>query len=111
MMNVTCNLMWGLGTDHLPKFGARAILEGRNVSLLRDRCGTYGDPTDEWCSECDTVLPVFIQRLTAMYQREYDSSSDTMLRLEHNGWVCEANPRGSYGYLYLDIYKQEASDV
>ena len=27
-----------------------------------------------------------------------------LYRLEHKGWVCEASPRRSYGYLYLDIY-------
>ncbi|MCS3770645.1 hypothetical protein HNP12_004789, partial [Aeromonas hydrophila] len=29
---------------------------------------------------------------------------DEVFRLEHKGWVCEASPRRSYGYLYLDIY-------
>ncbi|HIC8798352.1 TPA: type IV toxin-antitoxin system YeeU family antitoxin [Aeromonas veronii] len=97
---------WGLGTPNLPKLGARAILQRGYVDFLGDRAGVYGEPDEKWRTECDKVLPHFLKQLTKMakaYQICQDDEAIT--RLEHKGWVCEASPRRSYGYLYIDIYR------
>ncbi|MFB2797267.1 type IV toxin-antitoxin system YeeU family antitoxin, partial [Aeromonas veronii] len=58
-----------------------------------------------WRAECDAVLPHFLRELTKMAKAyKICTDMDEVFRLEHKGWVCEASPRRSYGYLYLDIY-------
>lgn len=39
-------------------------------------------------------------------QGELLSDQDKLVTLRQREWVCLANPRASYGYLYLDIYRQ-----
>ncbi|MGL5523514.1 MAG: type IV toxin-antitoxin system YeeU family antitoxin [Aeromonas veronii] len=64
-----------------------------------------GGPDEAWRAECDTVLPHFLRELTKMAKAyQICTDMDEVFRLEHKGWVCEASPRRSYGYLYLDIY-------
>ncbi|KZW94221.1 type IV toxin-antitoxin system YeeU family antitoxin [Aeromonas veronii] len=97
---------WGLGTQNLPKLGARAILHRGNVDFLGDRAGVYGEPDEKWQAECDKVLPHFLKQLTKMAKAyQICTDMDEVFRLEHKGWVCEASPRRSYGYLYIDIYR------
>ncbi|MFM5382229.1 MULTISPECIES: type IV toxin-antitoxin system YeeU family antitoxin [Aeromonas] len=97
---------WGLGTPNLPKLGARAILHRGSVDFLGDRAGIYGEPSAEWQAECDKVLPHFLKQLTKMAKAyQICTDMDEVFRLEHKGWVCEASPRRSYGYLYIDIYR------
>lgn len=103
---------WGLHTQVQPRFGARAIVERCGVSLLCDRSGVYGNADDQWLTDIDTVLPEFIERLSKLFQqRELLSDQDKLVTLRQGGWVCLANPRASYGYLYLDVYQQESGSV
>ena len=98
---------WGLHTQVQPRFGARAIVERCGVSLLWDRSGVYGNADDQWLTDIDTVLPGFIERLSKLFQQgELLSDQDKLVTLRQGEWVCLANPRASYGYLYLDVYRQ-----
>ncbi|MFM5364102.1 type IV toxin-antitoxin system YeeU family antitoxin, partial [Aeromonas veronii] len=104
-MSIFEHMTWGLGTPNLPKLGARAILQRGYVDFLGDRAGMYGEPDEAWRAECDTVLPHFLRELTKMAKAyQICTDMDEVFRLEHKGWVCEASPRRSYGYLYFDIY-------
>nr|WP_125602676.1 hypothetical protein [Aeromonas salmonicida] len=38
------------------------------------------------------------------------TDQDKLVTLEQAGWICQANPRASYGYLYLDIYLKGKSE-
>ncbi len=106
-MNIIAN--WGLQTSVQPRFGARAIVERSSVNLLWDRSGVYGETDDQWLTDIDRVLPHFIEQLSTLFQRgELLTDQDKLVTLEQAGWVCLANPRASYGYLYLDIYRKEA---
>ena len=103
---------WGLHTQVQPRFGARAIVERSRVSLLWDRCGVYGDADEQWLTDIDTVIPSFIERLRKLFQQgELLSDQDKLVTLQQGEWVCLANPKASYGYLYLDVYRQECSSV
>ncbi|MGY3809353.1 type IV toxin-antitoxin system YeeU family antitoxin [Aeromonas veronii] len=104
-MSIFEHMTWGLGTPNLPKLGARAILQCGYVDFLGDRAGMYGEPDEAWRTECDKMLPHFLHELTKMAKAyQICPDMDEVFRLEHKGWVCEASPRRSYGYLYLDIY-------
>ncbi|HHQ4498984.1 TPA: type IV toxin-antitoxin system YeeU family antitoxin [Aeromonas hydrophila] len=103
---------WGLHTQVQPRFGARAIVEQSGVSLLWDRSGIYGNADDQWLTDIDTVLPGFIERLSKLFrQGELLSDQDKLVTLRQGDWVCLANPKASYGYLYLDVYRQEGGNV
>ena len=100
---------WGLQTPVQPRFGARAIVDRGSVNLLWDRSGVYGEADELWLTEIDRVLPHFIDQLSIMFKRgELLTDQDKLVTLEQAGWVCLANPRASYGYLYLDIYRKDA---
>ncbi len=100
---------WGLQTPVLPRFGARAIVDRGSVNLLWDRSVVYGEADEQWLAEIDVVLPYFIEQLSALFQQgKLLTDQDKLVTLEQAGWVCLANPRASYGYLYLDIYRKEA---
>ncbi|MGU5673278.1 type IV toxin-antitoxin system YeeU family antitoxin [Aeromonas caviae] len=82
------------------------------VSLLWDRCGVYGDADEQWLTDIDTVIPSFIERLSKLFQQgELLSDQDKLVTLQQGEWVCLANPKASYGYLYLDVYRQECNSV
>lgn len=103
---------WGLHTQVQPRFGARAIVERSGVSLFWDRSGVYGEADEQWLTDIDTVLPGFIERLSKLFQQgELLSDQDKLVTLKQGEWVCLANPRASYGYLYLDVYRQESDSV
>ena len=103
---------WGLHTQVQPRFGARAIVERSGVSLLWDRSGVYGEADEQWLTDIDTVLPGFIDRLSKLFQQgELLSDQDKLVTLRQGDWVCLANPKASYGYLYLDVYRQESGNV
>ncbi|MGU5638146.1 type IV toxin-antitoxin system YeeU family antitoxin, partial [Aeromonas veronii] len=103
---------WGLHTQVQPRFGARAIVERSGVSLLWDRSGVYGEADEQWITDIDTVLPGFIERLSKLFQQgELLSDQDKLVTLQQGEWVCLANPKASYGYLYLDVYRQESDSV
>lgn len=101
---------WGLQTPVQPRFGARAIVDRGSVNLLWDRSGVYGEADELWLTEIDRVLPHFIDQLSIMFKRgKLLTDQDNLVKLEQTGWICLANPRASYGYLYLDIAKSEGS--
>ena len=77
-----------------------------------DRCGVYGDADEQWLTDIDTVIPSFIERLSKLFQQgELLSDQDKLVTLQQGEWVCLANPKASYGYLYLDVYRQECSSA
>lgn len=99
---------WGLQTPVQPRFGARAIVDRGSVSLLWDRSGVYGETDEQWLTDIDLVLHHFVDQLSTLFkQGELLTDQDKLVTLEQAGWVCLANPRASYGYLYLDIYRKE----
>lgn len=103
---------WGLHTPVQPRFGARAIVERSGVSLLWDRSGVYGNADEQWLTDIDIVIPEFIDRLGKLFQQgELLSDQDKLVTLRQGEWLCLANPKASYGYLYLDVYRQEIGSV
>lgn len=105
-MSLFDGYQWGLNTDHTPRFGARAILQRGYIDVVGDRTCVIGEPDEAWREEANKVIPHFIKELGKLAKSyQLMSDMDQTVRLEHKGWVCEANPRKSYGYLYLDVYK------
>ena len=103
---------WGLHNQVQPRFGARAIVERSRISLLWDRCGVYGDADEQSLTDIDTVIPGFIERLSKLFQqRELLSDQYKLLTLQQGEWVYLANPKASYGGLYLDVYRQGCGSV
>lgn len=103
---------WGLHTQIQPRFGARALVERKSVSLLWDRTGIYGDADDLWLAELNAIIPDFITQLSALFQRgELLCDQDKLVTLRQGEWICMANPKASYGYLYLNVFRQEISRV
>ncbi|MFQ2048395.1 type IV toxin-antitoxin system YeeU family antitoxin [Aeromonas veronii] len=79
---------WGLHTQVQPRFGARAIVKRSRVSLLRDRCGVYGDADEQWITDIDTIIPGFIERLSKLFQQgELLSDQDKLVTLQQGEWV------------------------
>ncbi len=106
--NMSIIASWGLQTPVQPRFGARAIVDRGSVSLLWGRSGLYGEADEQWLTEIDRVLPQFIDQLSELFQRgELLTDQDRLVKLELADWICLANPRASYGYLYLDVYRKE----
>jgi cytoskeleton bundling-enhancing protein CbeA-like protein len=94
-----------------PRWGARAIYTESSFDLLYDRQQvTGGDPETRrqlvaWLNT--KALP----ELRARAQR-YElpvGSVDELVEIQSEGFCLQANPRKSYGYLYLGAWRTDAS--
>ena len=110
--NQTAPLAQGWGLHPIPgvayHWSARAIYESTNgapsIDLVWDRMGIEGDVSDE----DRAILGAWLDKHALPYLRTRFSSHDAPLcdedeeiRISGDGFTLRANPRASYGYLYL----------
>ena len=104
-MTTSTSLQWVLRHDITPCFGARLVQERNLLHYLGDRAGLYGKFAPEQLRALDRSFPVFIDHMeTALRSGELDPHNSRGIRLEREGLVCEADTRGSCGYVYVTIY-------
>ncbi|HGW6104730.1 TPA: type IV toxin-antitoxin system YeeU family antitoxin [Citrobacter werkmanii] len=107
----TSTPVWGLRNDILPSFGARLVQEGYRLHYLADRAGMYGEFTPEQRQTLDTVFPTFIQQMeTALRTGALNPRESRRFTTELRGLICEADTRGSFGYVYLSLYPAAIND-
>ena len=99
------NITWGLQRDITPCLGARLVQEGNRLYYLADRASITGKFSDAESLKLDVVFPHFISLMESMLTTgELDSRHAHRVTLYHNGFTCEADTLGSYGYVYIAIY-------
>lgn len=83
----------------------RGRIPTMNVELLWDRCDAIGESTaiKTMCEWLDTV-GLKLLRLAA---EDLDTSEDREVMIHQDGYIIRANPRESYGYLYILCYACE----
>lgn len=109
-MTSSISRQWGLRQDITPCFGARLVQERNRLHYLGDRAGLYGKFSPELLRELDHSFPIFISLMEAALRScELDPHNSHCIRLEREGLVCEADTRGSCGYVYVTIYPVAAS--
>jgi len=96
---------WGLpAPEGVPlSWGARAIFRDGGVDCLWDRQGVYGGTDEERKALCEWInnkgMPMMRHLAKSL------SASDNVEEIvEGDGYRMKANPRRSYGYLYLCAY-------
>lgn len=101
----TPNPTWGLRHDITPSFGARLVQEGRKLHFLADRASISGEFTPEQREKLDTLFPLLIARLeSALHDGRLDPRQPCGMTDTVNGFICEADTRGSCGYVYITLY-------
>lgn len=104
---------WGLQPPEgcLAAWGARAIYNNREVDILHDRQGTAGDPEEikkllKWLNS--KGLTGFRKMLK---KEDLLGSDNRVVTYKAGGYVIKANPRASYGYLYLGAWKENPEEL
>ncbi|HAV1239738.1 TPA: type IV toxin-antitoxin system YeeU family antitoxin [Salmonella enterica] len=98
-------LMWGLRNDITPSFGARLVQEGHKLYFLADRSCIIGEFTPAQCRTLDKIFPRLIKQMElALKKGHLDKSEDRLFSTTLNGWHCEANTLGTYGYMFVTVY-------
>ncbi len=102
-MTLTTSPPWGLRHDITPCFGARLVQEGNRLHYLGDRPGSTA-----------RSLPCSYVRWTAAFRHLSDRWKPRCvpanwtrirhIRREKDGLICEADTRGSCGYVYVSVY-------
>lgn len=97
---------WGIAPPDTTKahFGARAIFNNHNVSLVPDRMGWGGKSGPE-----REALRTFMKTrgdalMRAMAARLSPSDAGVLEEVE-DGFVVKVDPRGSCGYLYIGAWR------
>ncbi len=106
---------WGLrprdGTTPRLRWGARAIYYERHgeIDLVWDRQGfDDGGTAQERQAMADWINGVGVPALRAAVKAaKLGQGERRVVALEIGDYVLEANPNGSYGYLYIGIWKKE----
>ncbi|EOY5690375.1 type IV toxin-antitoxin system YeeU family antitoxin [Salmonella enterica subsp. enterica] len=97
--------VWGLRNDVFPSFGARLVQEGNHLHYLADRAGIYGEFTPAQLQTLNIVFPMFIKRMeVALRTGALNPREARRFTTELRGITCEADTRGSFGYVYLSLY-------
>ncbi|XHA16043.1 type IV toxin-antitoxin system YeeU family antitoxin [Citrobacter farmeri] len=98
-------LKWGLNRNVTPCFGARLVQEGNRLHYLADRASISGEFSNEESLKLDEVFPHFISQMESMLTTgEMNPRHAHGITLYHNGFTCEADTLGSYGYVYIAVY-------
>lgn len=110
---MTLKLNWGhmLPVDYDgPAWGARAIFthndRGPSVELLWDRQDTKGGTDGERRALRAFVNDKGMAALRDVCKNVYPDQHKG-IRIEVGDYVIEANPRESYGYLYICVYRRQ----
>ncbi|WP_421276239.1 type IV toxin-antitoxin system YeeU family antitoxin [Aeromonas veronii] len=97
---------WGLPHTVTPRFGARLIQEHHRLHFLSDRASLIGEWEEEAIDQLEAAFPALIKALEAkLLSGELDAQRQHSITLQHGGFTCEANTLGSYGYVYIAIYR------
>lgn len=97
---------WGLPHTVTPRFGARLIQEHHRLHFLSDRSSLVGEWAEEAIDRLEAAFPPIIKELEAkMLTGELDARRQQRITLQHGGFTCEADTLGSYGYVYIAIYR------
>ncbi|HHE3721679.1 type IV toxin-antitoxin system YeeU family antitoxin [Citrobacter sp. Cy234] len=98
-------LKWVLNRNVTPFFGARLIQEGNRLHYLADRASISGEFSNAESLKLDEVFPHFISQMESMLTTgEMNPRHAHCVTLYHNGFTCEADTLGSYGYVYIAVY-------
>ncbi|EAR3735110.1 type IV toxin-antitoxin system YeeU family antitoxin [Salmonella enterica] len=98
-------MTWGLRNDITPSFGARLIQQGNKLYFLADRASISGEFTSGQCRTLDKTFPRFIKQLElALKKGLLDKSENRQFSTTLNGWICEANTLGTFGYVFVTVY-------
>ena len=99
------NTTWGLQRDITPRLGARLVQQGNRLHYLADRASITGKFSDAECRKLDETFPYFISQMESMLTTdELNPRHAHCVILYHNGFTCEADTLGSFGYVYITVY-------
>lgn len=105
-------ISWGLPRDISPRFGARLIQSRYRLDFLSDRASLIGEWSEAQIANLDQVFPEIIKALEAkLLTGELDAQRQHCITIQHEGFTCEADTLGSYGYVYLAIYPTTIMDA
>ncbi|EKN5094287.1 type IV toxin-antitoxin system YeeU family antitoxin [Yersinia enterocolitica] len=97
--------LWGLPCDITPQVNARLVQEANRLHYLADRAGIIGRFSEAESEKLETIFPHFISQMESMLATDdLDPRYARRVALIHNGFICEADTLGSYGYVYIVIY-------
>lgn len=96
---------WGLRRDVTPRVGARLVQEGNQLHYLADRAGVTGTFQEAESHKLNAAFPHFVEQMELMLlSGELNPRYAHCVTLYHDGFTCEADTLGSYGYVYVVIY-------
>ncbi|MFQ3396358.1 type IV toxin-antitoxin system YeeU family antitoxin [Enterobacter mori] len=96
---------WGLRRDITPRLGARLVQEGNQLHYLVDRAGFTGIFNEAESRKLNAAFPHFVEQMELMLlSGELNPRYAHCVTLYHDGFTCEADTLGSYGYVYIVIY-------
>jgi len=105
--------MWGIKPEHDPDtcWGARTIYGESGpytFGIVRDRMGGKG-PKTKLKSLCEWLNSTGFDLLKdQLREQRVQGSDDREVRVEQDGYVLVANPRMSYGYLYIGAWRADS---
>jgi cytoskeleton bundling-enhancing protein CbeA-like protein len=104
----TSSQQWGLKRSVTPCFGARLVQEGNRLHFIADRAGFSGAFSDNDGLRLDQAFPLMLKKLELMLiSGELNPRHQHCVTLHHNGLTCEADTRGSCGYVYIAVYPDQ----
>lgn len=93
-------------TDLPAWWGARAILRNHCIDFLRDRQQMLGTDENAKMALALWLDDVGIPALQKIVEEEHiRTDEEREIRFEKDGYYIEANPRKSFGYLYIGAGK------
>ncbi|URQ61309.1 type IV toxin-antitoxin system YeeU family antitoxin [Pantoea alhagi] len=96
---------WGLRRDITPRVGARLVQEGNQLHYLVGRAGVTGIFNEAESRKLNAAFPHFVEQMELMLlSGELNPRYAHCVTLYHDGFTCEADTLGSYGYVYIVIY-------
>lgn len=96
---------WGLRRDITPRVGARLVQEGNQLHYLVDRAGVTGIFNEAESRKLNAAFPHFVEQMELMLlSGKLNPRYAHCVTLYHDGFTCEADTLGSYGYVYIIIY-------
>ncbi|MBV7437059.1 type IV toxin-antitoxin system YeeU family antitoxin [Aeromonas sp. sif2416] len=105
-------ISWGLPRDISPHFGARLIQSRYRLDFLSDRASLIGEWSETQIDKLDQAFPEIIKTLeTKLLTGELDAQRQHCITIQHGGFTCEADTLGSYGYVYVAIYRATGADT
>lgn len=95
----------GLRRDITPRVGARLVQEGNQLHYLVNRAGVTGIFNEAESRKLSAAFPHFVEQMELMLlSRELNPRYAHCVTLYHDGFTCESDTLGSYGYVYIVIY-------